>query len=80
MQNFNAQLLFDRMMGAARLDVTTYEDVERDQNATVQALIVVTLAAIAAGIGTLIRTAAPGSSPAWSAASSDGPSTQSRPT
>lgn len=53
MQNFNAQLLFDRMMGAARLDVTTYEDVERDQNATVQALIVVALAAIAAGIGTL---------------------------
>jgi hypothetical protein len=41
------------MMGAARLDVATYEAVEHDTNATTQAAIVVVLAAVAAGIGAL---------------------------
>jgi uncharacterized membrane protein YqaE (UPF0057 family) len=45
--------LIDRMMGAARLDVATYEEVEHDTNATMQAAIVVVLAAVAAGIGAL---------------------------
>jgi len=41
------------MIGVARLDVPTYEEIERDQNATGQALLVVVLAAIAGGIGAL---------------------------
>lgn len=43
--------LTDRMLGAARLDVKTYEEVEADESATGQAMLVVILAAIAAGIG-----------------------------
>jgi len=45
--------LVQRMIGAARLDSATYEEVERDKSATQQALIVVILAAVAAGIGAL---------------------------
>lgn len=45
--------LFQRMIGAARLDVNTYEEVERDTSATQQALVVVILAAVASGIGGL---------------------------
>lgn len=45
--------LVQRMIGAARLDVGTYEEVERDTSATQQALIVVILAAVAGGIGAL---------------------------
>ena len=40
-----------RMLGAARLNVDTYEDVEKDKGATIQALIVVILVAISAGVG-----------------------------
>ena len=40
-----------RMLGAARLNVDTYEDVEKDKGATIQALIVVIIVAIAAGVG-----------------------------
>jgi len=40
-----------RMIGAARLDVATYEEVEADKTATGQALAVVFLSALAAGIG-----------------------------
>jgi hypothetical protein len=43
--------LQDRMFGAARLDTTVYEEVEADAGATRQALAVVALAALAAGIG-----------------------------
>jgi hypothetical protein len=39
------------MIGAARLDVHTYEDVENDRNATQQALLVVIIVSIAAAIG-----------------------------
>lgn len=42
-----------RLLGAARLDVATYEEVESDAGATGQALGVVALAALAAGIGVL---------------------------
>lgn len=42
-----------RMIGAARLDVATYEDVEADQTATGQALVVVLLSGLAGGIGSL---------------------------
>ncbi|MFQ5778916.1 MAG: YIP1 family protein [Terriglobia bacterium] len=41
----------ERMLGAAKLDVRTYEEVEADQNATGQAMAVVVLASVAAGIG-----------------------------
>jgi hypothetical protein len=42
----------DRLIRAARLDVSLYEEVERDESATRQALAVVVLSAVAAGIGT----------------------------
>jgi hypothetical protein len=45
--------LVQRMIGAAKLDAHTYEEVERDTSATQQAMIVVILAAVAAGIGAL---------------------------
>jgi hypothetical protein len=42
-----------RVIGAAKLDVATYEEVEADRNATGQAMLVVVLSALAAGIGAL---------------------------
>jgi hypothetical protein len=45
--------LIDRMIGAARLDVPTYEEIERDENATLQAFVVVVLVAAASGLGLL---------------------------
>jgi len=41
----------ERMIGAARLDTNTYEEVEADRGATGQALGVVVLASVASGIG-----------------------------
>jgi len=38
-------------MGAARLDVATYTEVENDQTATSQAMLVVAISSVAAGIG-----------------------------
>lgn len=43
----------ERMMGAATLDVNTYEEVEADKTATIQAMGVVVLSSIAQGIGSL---------------------------
>ena len=43
----------ERMMGAATLDVNTYEEVEADTTATIQAMGVVVLSSIAQGIGSL---------------------------
>jgi hypothetical protein len=43
--------MWERMKGAAMLDVATYEEVEHDENLTTQAAIVVLLAAGARGIG-----------------------------
>ena len=40
-----------RLAGAAMLDPETYEEVEADRGATIQALAVVVLASLAAGIG-----------------------------
>jgi hypothetical protein len=42
-----------RLMGAAMLDVGTYEEIEADEGATAQALVVVVLSSVAAGIGAL---------------------------
>ena len=43
----------DRLIGAARLDSSVYEEVEHDRNATGQAAIVIVAGAIAAGIAGL---------------------------
>ena len=43
--------IIDRMMGAAFLNVATYEEVEADTTATSQAAMVVLLGAIAQAIG-----------------------------
>lgn len=40
-----------RMIGAAKLDIHTYEEVEADRGATGQAMAVVVLSSLAAGIG-----------------------------
>jgi hypothetical protein len=42
---------FRRLVGAALLDAATYEEVEADRTATSQALVVVVLSSLAAGIG-----------------------------
>lgn len=52
--------LTDRMIGAARLDPATYEEVEADTTATGQAAVVVLLSAIAAGIGAYGEAGLPG--------------------
>ena len=43
----------DRLIGAAKLDVAIYEEVEADKDALFQAMGVVVLSSIAAGIGTV---------------------------
>ncbi len=43
----------NRMIGAARLDVATYEEVKADPKATVQAITVVLLSAAASGTGSI---------------------------
>jgi hypothetical protein len=45
--------LMERMVGAAKLDAATYEEVEADPRATPQALLVVVVANLAAGVGML---------------------------
>ena len=45
--------IIQRMIGAARLDTATYEEVEADESATRQAMSVVVLVAVATGIGNL---------------------------
>lgn len=50
----------NRMIGAAKLDVRIYEEVEADNRALGQAMAVVVLSSLAAGIGTLQHTGAGG--------------------
>lgn len=45
--------LFDRMIRAAKLDVALYEEVEHDTSAMGQAVLVVIIASVAAGIGNI---------------------------
>ena len=45
--------IINRMLGAARLQVSTFEDVEADRSATRQAVVVVVAVAIATGIGSI---------------------------
>jgi hypothetical protein len=46
-----ADIFIRRLMGAAMLDVATYEEVEADRSATPQAVAIVVLSSLAAGIG-----------------------------
>lgn len=50
----------ERVIGAARLDVRTYEEVEADRATLGQAMVVVVLSSLAAGIGLIGREGAPG--------------------
>ncbi len=43
--------MFDRIKGVFKLDVNTFEDVERDESATMQAFIIVVVVAVLAAIG-----------------------------
>ena len=43
----------ERIIGAAKLDANTFEDVERDETAMAQAVGVIVLAAVSAGIGNI---------------------------
>lgn len=45
--------LQDRVIGALRLDANTFEEVERDESATGQAMLVVVAAAVASAIGAI---------------------------
>ena len=47
--------LFKRMIGASRLDVQTYEEVEADRGSTTGAVFIVVLASVAAAIGSGAR-------------------------
>ena len=47
--------VFDRMKGAAMLDIATYEEVEHDQQATGQAAVVVIIVAVCSAIGAIWR-------------------------
>jgi hypothetical protein len=51
--NFSAASYVTRMIRAAKLDSALYEEVEADRSATWQALSVVVLSGLAAGIGTI---------------------------
>jgi hypothetical protein len=46
--------LVDRMIRAAKLDVSLYEEVEKDTTATNQAVLVVVIASVCSGIGAAI--------------------------
>ena len=46
--------MISRMLGAARLSSDTYEDVEKDGSATLQALLIVVIVTVASFIGSLL--------------------------
>lgn len=46
--------IVDRVIGAARLDPATYDEIKADETATSQALLVVILAAVSAAIGSAL--------------------------
>ena len=50
----------ERIIGAAKLDVEVYEEVEADRGAMRQAMTVVVLSAVAAGIGNIAEGGLPG--------------------
>jgi hypothetical protein len=54
-----------RMINASRLDTATYEEVENDPNATLQAILVVIIVALAAGIGAFLAVEDAAINPVW---------------
>ena len=46
-------LFFNRIYRAIKIDIELYEEVEKDNKATVQAGLVVVLSSLAAGVGAL---------------------------
>lgn len=48
-------MILNRMLGAALLRVDTYEEVEHDRSATIQALFVVVVVAVASGAGAVLN-------------------------
>jgi hypothetical protein len=57
--------MLQRMIGAAGLNVHTYEQVENDPDATLQAMLVVIIVSIAAGIGGLLAAGDEAINPIW---------------
>ena len=55
MAEYASRSIVDRMRRAAMLDVTVYEEVEHDQEATGQAAVVVVIVAICTAIGSIWR-------------------------
>ena len=53
MENMAQRSFLARVIGAARLDRSVYEEVEHDRDGTKQAAVLVVLGAIAAGIGAI---------------------------
>jgi hypothetical protein len=53
METTRGRSLLERMAGAARLDIDTYEEVEADGTATGQAAVVVAMVAVAQAIGSV---------------------------
>ncbi len=51
MQDTRSRMLIPRMIRAAKLDVSLYEEVEADRTATIQAMVVVLITSLALGIG-----------------------------
>ena len=49
--SFPSNTFLQRLIGAAALDAAIYEEVEADQSATGQAMAIVVLSSVAAGIG-----------------------------
>ena len=49
--------IIERIIRAARLDATLYDEVEKDETATLQALFVVILASVSSGVGSAISIA-----------------------
>ena len=47
--------MLERMLGAAQLKADTFEDVEHDRSATLQAMLVVILVSISSGVGGLLQ-------------------------
>jgi hypothetical protein len=52
-QSVTGQPIIDRALGVLQLNDATYEEIEHDSNATVQAAIIVIVAGLAAGIGAI---------------------------
>jgi hypothetical protein len=55
MTEYARRSIVDRMRGAALLDVATYEEVERDNEATGQAAVVVVIVAVCSAVGAVWR-------------------------